>query len=179
MILFLILNIKTIILFLVATNLRNNVLISLNYYFYYFLDSIENCKDLKKKIEFTNEYIKNPNNETKFGLSFLDSKNGLMIMYETYLMLYSMMKLSGIKIEKNLIGSDFNFNNDKNVLKNLITNRTFLEKIKSIDIKLKSQIDRFTKLSEQENENKENEDEENKGEDEENVTAMRVKRFYS
>lgn len=139
-----------------------------------FLDSIENCRDLKKKIDYTNDFIKNPTNETKFGLSFLDSKNGLMIMYETYMLMYAMMKMSGIKIERNLIAKEFDFNSEKNVLKNLICCRTFLEKIKTIDIKLKSQVDRFMKLSEQDID-KDNEDETKAEDDEEaNAAAMRV-----
>jgi len=138
-----------------------------------FLDSIENCRDVKKKIDFTTDFIKNPNNETKFGLSFLDSKNGLMIMYESYMLLYSMMKLSGVKIEKNLAVKEFDFNKDQNVLKNLITCRTFLEKIKSIDIKLKSQVDRFMKLSEQDADDENNFEGENEDE-EANAVAMRV-----
>jgi len=144
-----------------------------------FLESIENCNDLKKKIDYTCDFIKNPNNETKFGLSFLDSKNGLMIMYETYMLLYSMMKYSGINIDKNLIGNNFDYLKEKNIFKNLITCRTFLEKIKSIDIKLKTQIDRFMKLSEQETE--ENQQTANGDENEEeeiNATAMRVKIYF-
>ncbi len=139
-----------------------------------FLDSIENCRDLKKKIDYTTEFVKNPNNETKFGLSFLDSKNGLMIMYESYLMIYSMMKLSGVNVEKNLLEKNFNFNTDKNLLKSLISSRTFLEKIKTIDIKLKSQIERFMKLSDQDaDENNEESIPENDDE-EVNAIAMRV-----
>lgn len=139
-----------------------------------FLESIESCKDLKKKIDYTSDFIKNPSNETKFGLSFLDSKNGIMIMYETYMLLYSMMKMSGVKIESNLLKKEFDFNNDKNVLKNLITCRTFLEKIKSIDIKLKSQVERFMKLSEQDADNENNEDEAENEDQEINETSMRV-----
>lgn len=143
-----------------------------------FLEQIENCKDLKKKIEYATTFIKNENNETKFGLSFLDSKNGLMIMYETYLILYTMMRSSGIKIENKL-----DFNEDDNLMKNLISCRTFLEKIKTIDMKLKSQIERFMKLSEQ-HDNDEDEtakqdenDKEKDEEEEENATAMRVRFF--
>jgi hypothetical protein len=145
-----------------------------------FLDSIENCKDLKKKIEYTNDFIKNPINETKFGLSFLDSKNGLMIMYETYMLLYSMMKMSGVKIETNLIRKEFDFNADKNVLKNLVTCRTFLEKIKTIDIKLKSQVERFMKLSDQDADNDNQEEVKGEEDDEEaNAASMRViKKFF-
>jgi hypothetical protein len=131
-----------------------------------YLESIENCKDLKKKIEMTKDFIKAEKNETEFGLSYLDSKNGMMIMYETYLILYSMMKFSGINLGKNLNKKDFDFNNDNNIMKNLITCRTFLEKIKNIDFKLRNQIERFIKLSEDHenneyNNNKNNNEEEN------------------
>jgi hypothetical protein len=149
-----------------------------------YLESIENCKDLKKKIEMTKDFIKAEKNETEFGLSYLDSKNGMMIMYETYLILYSMMKFSGINLGKNLNKKDFDFNNDNNIIKNLITCRTFLEKIKNIDFKLRNQIERFIKLSEEhENEdytksnNKYNKNNKNENNEEENDIASRVYLF--
>ena len=139
-----------------------------------YLESIENCKDLKKKIEMTKNFIKAEKNETEFGLSYLDSKNGMMIMYETYLILYSMMKFGGVNMGKNLNKKDFDFNNDENIMKNLITCRTFLEKIKNIDFKLKNQIDRFIKFSEQENDEDNNRQKINMDNEEENEIASRV-----
>lgn len=76
--------------------------------------------------------------ETKYGISYLDTKNNMMLLYLSNLIFYSLSKASGDRIE------------DNSVVKKLIYLKTLLEKSKVIDLKLKSQIDRLVKISEKE-----------------------------
>ena len=68
----------------------------------------------------------------------------MLLIYITYLAYYSKLKIEGKTI------------NDHPVIRKLIYLKTMLERTKSIDIKLKTQIDRLVKLSEESAENPSN-----------------------
>jgi len=68
----------------------------------------------------------------------------MLLIYITYLTYYTKLKSQGKLVA------------DHPVLKKLILLKTLLERIKSIDIKLKSQIDRLVRQSEEIEENKKN-----------------------
>lgn len=78
--------------------------------------------------------LKSEKAEIKYGVSYLDAKNNMMLIYLLNIVLYSLNKSQG--------------NYDEKVIKNLIYLKTILEKSKVIDLKLKSQIERLIKLSE-------------------------------
>ena len=93
-----------------------------------FNDNITTTKSVTDKLTKT---------EMKYGLSYLDSKNNLLLTYLTNLVFYSLLKLTpGKSIDKHPL------------IKKLIIIKTILERSKVIDLKLKSQIDRLLKLAE-------------------------------
>lgn len=94
-----------------------------------------NVDDINKKMTGLIESFKSEKAETKYGLSYLDAKNNLMIMYLTNLISYSLLKVNGNSVNKH------------SLIKKLILEKTILEKSKVIDLKLKPQIDRLIKLS--------------------------------
>ena len=77
--------------------------------------------------------LKSQKAEIKYGVSYLDAKNNMMLIYLINLVLYSLGKSKG----------DYN----EQSVKNLIYLKTILEKSKVIDLKLKSQLDKLIKLS--------------------------------
>ena len=95
--------------------------------------------ETNKKLSSLISNLNNPNKaEMKYGISYLDSKNNIMLIYLTNLVFYSILKSNGKSI------------NNSPVINRLIYLKTLLEKSKIIDLKLKSQIDRIIKLGTQE-----------------------------
>lgn len=89
--------------------------------------------------------------EMKYGISYLDGKNNIMLTYLTNLIFYSLLKTNGESIK----------NHD--AIKKLVYCKTLLERSKVIDLKLKTQIDRLLKLGEKDiKEYEENQTEEKK-----------------
>jgi len=107
--------------------------------------------DVNKKLSSLLTSFKNPDKgEMKYGISYLEGKNNLMLIYLTNIAFYSLLKSNGKLVDGHP------------VIKNLIYLKTLMEKTKIIDMKLKSQIERLLKLGEKEiseglNTNKENE----------------------
>ncbi|KEP63065.1 UNVERIFIED_CONTAM: Sas10 C-terminal domain-containing protein [Hammondia hammondi] len=72
---------------------------------------------------------------TKEGLSFLDTKNQLLVAYLTYLSYYVLLKTHGIPVT------------DHPVIERLVEVRLLLEKLKPIDDRLRLQINRLLQLA--------------------------------
>ncbi|EPT25621.1 Sas10 C-terminal domain-containing protein [Toxoplasma gondii TgCatPRC2] len=76
---------------------------------------------------------------TKEGLSFLDTKNQLLVAYLTYLSYYVLLKTHGIPVT------------DHPVIERLVEVRLLLEKLKPIDDRLRLQINRLLQLAKEKN----------------------------
>lgn len=97
----------------------------------------ESIGDVTKKVSNLISSLKTSEKaDMKYGLSYLDAKNNMMLVYLTDLICYSLLKIKGEKI------------NNHTVVKQLIYLKTILERSKVIDLKLKSQIDKLIKLGE-------------------------------
>lgn len=72
---------------------------------------------------------------TKEGLSFLDTKNQLLVAYLTYLSYYVLLKTHGVAVT------------DHPVIERLVEVRLLLEKLKPIDDRLRLQINRLLQLA--------------------------------
>jgi U3 small nucleolar ribonucleoprotein protein LCP5 len=93
--------------------------------------------DANKKINSVLTNFSQPDKaEIKYGISYLDSKNNMMLIYISNYILYFLKKINGDSIDKSPI------------LKQLIYLKTYLERSKIIDLKLKTQIDKLIKLGE-------------------------------
>ena len=93
------------------------------------IEEVENkLKPLRKKIE-------EDNFDLSKGISFLDVKYNVMLSYIINLSYYFMLKLDGQKIENHP------------VIEQLIKDRTILEKMKPLELKLKYQIDKLVKMA--------------------------------
>jgi len=79
----------------------------------------------------------------KQGLSYLESKNNMLLIYSIYMTYYALLKSQGKLI------------NSHPVIKKLIYLKYLIEKTKNIDTKLKPQIDKLIKLAESVNEDEE------------------------
>lgn len=107
------------------------------------LSICSNLDEFDKKNSVILKNFKENKIEIKYGLSYMEAKQHIFIIYLEYLMYYDMLKLQGESIKNHPI------------LKKLIFYRNLLERMKVVDLKLKPQIDRLLKLSEQdENQNK-------------------------
>ncbi|KAH8740319.1 conserved eukaryotic nuclear protein [Cryptosporidium ryanae] len=100
----------------------------------------DKVKEVKERVQVLLDFVKTGEGNslvTEKGLDYLDSKNTLLIMYIGYLCYYLMLKVSpGVDIKNHPI------------LIRLVTLRTMMEKLKSLDVKLQPQIDRMVKLAE-------------------------------
>jgi hypothetical protein len=94
--------------------------------------------EVNKKLNFLDSNLDNDKADMKCGISYLDSKNHLMIVYLTNLVMFSMMKTNGMDIDKS------------EITKRLVYLKTLLEKTKVIDLRLKSQIEKLIRSSENE-----------------------------
>jgi hypothetical protein len=95
-----------------------------------------NIDEVTKKLTFLNSSLDSDKAEMGYGISYLDAKNNMMLVYLTNLIMYSTMKTAGQDID------------DTDTVKQLIYIKTILERSKVIDLKIKSQIDRLIKLAE-------------------------------
>jgi hypothetical protein len=104
----------------------------------YLYDIRKNIDELNKKLNFLNTSLEGEKAEMGYGLSYLDAKNNMMLMYLTDLIMYSTMKTAGQDIDSS------------DIVKQMIHTKTIMERSKVIDLKIKTQIDRLIKLSEKE-----------------------------
>jgi hypothetical protein len=95
--------------------------------------------EVNKKLSFLDTNLDTEKADMKCGISYLDAKNHMMLVYLTNLTMFSMMKTSGRDIDKS------------EITKKLVYLKTLLEKTKVIDLRLKSQIDKIIRISENEN----------------------------
>ncbi|KAK6587915.1 hypothetical protein RS030_81432 [Cryptosporidium xiaoi] len=100
----------------------------------------DKVKEVKERVQILLDFVNTSEGNslvTEKGLDYLDSKNTLLLMYIGYLCYYLVLKVSpGVDIKSHPI------------LLRLVTLRTMIEKLKSIDVKLQPQIDRMIKLAE-------------------------------
>jgi hypothetical protein len=101
----------------------------------YLYDVRKNIDELNNKLSFLNHSLESEKAEMGYGISYLDAKNNMMMVYLTNLIMYSIAKMTGTDID------------DSKTVKKLIHIKTIMERSKVIDLKLKSQIDRLIKLS--------------------------------
>ena len=97
----------------------------------------ENVSNLNEKLVNLINNLNDNNIQFKYGLSFFDAKNNLFLMYLIELLLYINYKLNPNESIKN-----------SDLLKQLIINKTLIEKLKVIDMKIKNQVDRLINISE-------------------------------
>ena len=97
----------------------------------------ENITNLNEKLVNLLNNLNDNNIQFKYGLSFFDAKNNLFLMYLIELLLYINYKLNPNESIKN-----------SDLLKQLIINKTLIEKLKVIDMKIKNQVDRLINVSE-------------------------------
>ncbi|ORX83475.1 hypothetical protein BCR32DRAFT_266946 [Anaeromyces robustus] len=101
----------------------------------YLKDFKEKIIEVKSKLKPLEKKIEDENFELSKGISFLDVKYNVMLSYIINLSYYFMLKLDGQKIENHP------------VIEQLIKERTILEKMKPLELKLKYQIDKLVKMA--------------------------------
>ncbi|KAG4104832.1 Sas10/Utp3/C1D family-domain-containing protein [Neocallimastix lanati (nom. inval.)] len=101
----------------------------------YLKDFKEKIIEVKNKLKPLEKKIEDEDFELSKGISFLDVKYNVMLSYIINLSYYFMLKLDGQKIENHP------------VILQLIKERTILEKMKPLELKLKYQIDKLVKMA--------------------------------
>jgi len=101
----------------------------------YLKDFKEKIVEVKNKLKPLEKKIEDEDFELSKGISFLDVKYNVMLSYIINLSYYFMLKLDGQKIENHP------------VIEQLIKERTILEKMKPLELKLKYQIDKLVKMA--------------------------------
>jgi U3 small nucleolar ribonucleoprotein protein LCP5 len=101
----------------------------------YLKDLKEKIEEVKSKLKPLEKKIEDEDFELSKGISFLDVKYNVMLSYIINLSYYFMLKLNGQKIENHP------------VIEQLIKERTILEKMKPLELKLKYQIDKLVKMA--------------------------------
>jgi hypothetical protein len=105
----------------------------------YFTSMRGSIDEVNKKLASVIDTFKSSDKaEMKYGISYYDAKNNLMILYLSQLTYYFTLKSSGKKVDNH------------QMIKNLIYLKTLMEKTKIIDLKLKTQIDKLIKLADKE-----------------------------
>jgi U3 small nucleolar ribonucleoprotein protein LCP5 len=94
--------------------------------------------EVNKKLMFLDTSLDTEKADMKCGISYLDAKNHMMLVYLTNLIMFSMLKTGGRDVDKS------------EITKKLVYLKTLLEKTKVIDLRLKSQIDKIIRISESE-----------------------------
>ena len=95
----------------------------------------KNLDEVRNTIEPLCRYVREGNMVTKEGISYLDTKHLLMLSYCVNITFYMLLKAEGKPV------------NDHPVVLRLVEIRTYLEKLRPIDKKLKYQIDKLLKMA--------------------------------
>ncbi|KAJ1612007.1 nuclear protein [Cryptosporidium canis] len=102
-------------------------------------DMKEKVAEVKERMQVLLDLVKTKEGKglvTKKGIEYLDSKNNLLLMYIGYLCYYMMLKTSpNVNIKEHPI------------LLRLVTLRTMMEKLKPVDVRVQSQVDRILELA--------------------------------
>lgn len=77
------------------------------------------------------ELHQSPELATKEGLSYLDAKHMLLLMYCMHILFYILLKLEGQPVKSHP------------VMQRLVAGKTYLEKLKGIDKRVKHQVDKL------------------------------------
>ena len=95
----------------------------------------KNLDEVRNTIEPLCRYVREGNMVTKEGISYLDTKHLLMLSYCVNITFYMLLKAEGKPVK------------DHPVVLRLVEIRTYLEKLRPIDKKLKYQIDKLLKMA--------------------------------
>ena len=103
----------------------------------------KNLEEVKNVVEPALQVAKKGGYATELGISYLETKHMLMLSYCVNIVMYLLLKSEGVAVK------------DHPVVVRLVEIRTYLEKLRPIDRKLKYQIEKLLKLASEQNEREE------------------------